>query len=211
MKFIYSNYTLYRPWQLLFSFLDLLHLLRNQVPFSDTVLKKSVQCKNHPKYTDFHGRHLLLGFWHIFSSNPLAFGQHWNHLQPGSTTSTPPIWSCPWSESFSEFSLTFFSNSNFVNRTPMTSFNVSGGIFLRTWRGWPLQPWLAWPDWAGWHFHDPGEIYTIPKKLYNATIKGRRIFDEEFSECRNKHREHGRTCRASKQKSGSARWAKSLL
>ena len=102
-------------------------------------------------------------------------------------------------------------NSNFVNRTPMTSFNFSGGIFLRTWRGWPLQPWLAWPDWAGWHFHDPGEIYTIPKKLYNATIKGRRIFDEEFSECRNKHREHGRTCRASKQKSGSARWAKSLL
>ena len=124
MKFIYSNYTLYRPWQLLFSFLDLSHLLRNQVPFSDTVLKKSVQCKNHPKYTDFHGRHLLLGFWHIFSSNPLAFGQHWNHLQPGSTTSTPPIWSCPWSESFSEFSLTFFSNSNFVNRTPMTSISV---------------------------------------------------------------------------------------
>ena len=51
----------------------------------------------------------------------------------------------------------------------------------------------------------------FPNKLYNATIKGRRIFDEEFSECRNKHREHRRTCRASKQKSGSARWARSLL
>ena len=83
------------------------------------------------------------------------------------------------------FLLHFFSNSNFVNRTPMTSFNFSGGIFLRTWRGWPLQPWLAWPDWAGWHFHDPGEICQNKRK---TMIQVKFIQFQKIIQCNNKRK-----------------------